>query len=92
MSTYLLAWNPKKYPWDDLEECVRVIDEQGHLDGSWACAATNKIVKGDRIFLMRLGDEHRGIVASGWAQAHDGETVLPWSDVYEGKHWNRQAE
>jgi 5-methylcytosine-specific restriction enzyme A len=92
VSTYLLTWNPKKVPWDDLEECVEVIDEQGHLDGDWSCEATNKIEEGDRVYLMRLGDERRGIVASGWVRAHDGGTVLPWSDVYEGEHWNEQAE
>jgi len=92
MSTYLLAWNPKKYLWDDMEEDAETVDRESYLYGRWACAATHRIVEGDRIFLMRLGDEHRGIVASGWVMAHAGETVLPQSDVYVDNHWNLQAE
>jgi 5-methylcytosine-specific restriction protein A len=78
MATYLLTWNPKKWHWwgDNLEDDFK---KDGDLYfGSWSCGNSKSIHQDDRVFLIRLGKEPRGIVASGWAD----------SDVYEGKHWD----
>ncbi len=82
MATYLLTWNPARWQWDDLQECVNNIERKGyHLD-SWSSGVTKKIQPGDRVFLIKLGEEPRGIVASGWVT----------SEVYSGPHWDKTAK
>jgi 5-methylcytosine-specific restriction protein A len=82
MATYLLTWNPARSgQWEDLEECVREIEERGYFEGSWSCGVTKKICPDDRVFLIKLGAEPRGIVASGQAVSY----------AYEDEHWDEQA-
>jgi 5-methylcytosine-specific restriction protein A len=82
MATYLLTWNPARSgQWENLEECVRAIEKHGYYKDSWSCGVTKKIRPDDRVFLIKLGAEPRGIVASGRAV----------SGVYEDKHWDKQA-
>ena len=82
MATYLLTWNPARWAWDNLQECIETVKTQGyHLD-SWSSGVTKKIQPDDRVFLIKLGEEPRGIVASGWAT----------SEVYEDRHWNKSAK
>lgn len=81
MATYLLTWNPARWQWDDLRECIKEIEARGYYKDSWSCGVTKKIRPDDRVFLIKLGAEPRGIVASGWAV----------SEVYEDQHWDRQA-
>jgi hypothetical protein len=78
MATYLLTWNPARWPWDNLAEQIAECKREGHVDDSWSCGGTRKIVTGDRVFLMRQGQGKRGIMASGWAT----------SDVWEDRHWD----
>ena len=81
MATYLLTWNPSRWPWDDLQENINKIAQQGFHQDTWSCGVTKKIKPDDRIFIIKLGkEEPRGIVASGWAT----------SPFFEGKHWNKQ--
>lgn len=81
MATYLLTWNPARWQWVNLKECIREIERRGYYEDSWSCGVTKKILPDDRVFLIKLGAEPRGIVASGWAA----------SEVYEDQHWDRQA-
>lgn len=53
MSAFLLTWNPAY--WDG--EITNPSD--------WSCGNSKKIKLGDRLFLIRLGTEPRGLVASG---------------------------
>jgi 5-methylcytosine-specific restriction enzyme A len=78
MSTYLLTWNPAKWPWDDLTECIQQVKAAGHCHERWSCGRNRKIVEGDRLFLLRQGGEPRGIVGSGWAA----------SEVFDDWHWD----
>lgn len=78
MSTYLLTWNPEKWSWDDLENCVEEVKAMGFHPGRWSCGRNKKIKEGDRLFLIRQGVEPRGVVASGWAT----------SDVIDAEHWD----
>ena len=78
MSTYLLTWNPAKWPWDDLADCIQVIHKNGVYSDRWSCGHSRKIVEGDRVFLIRQGKEPRGIVGSGWAA----------SPVFDDQHWD----
>jgi 5-methylcytosine-specific restriction enzyme A len=76
--TYLLTWNPRNWPWDDLERMVGLTAEGRSLDDDWSCGNTKRIRPGDRLFLLRQGEEPRGIMAAGWAN----------SMTYEGPHWD----
>jgi 5-methylcytosine-specific restriction protein A len=78
VATYLLAWNPKRWHWDDLPDRVREIEDKGSTLRRWSCGGSTQIRQGDRLFLIRLGEEPKGILASG-------EAVSDW---YEGSHWD----
>ena len=82
MSTWLFVWNPKRYPWNDRLTGYLTLKNQISQVGSafytWSCGVNKSIVTGDRIFLIRLGEEPRGIVASGHAA----------TGVFESPHWN----
>lgn len=79
MNTYLLAWNPSKYPWDDFQAELRAFS-RGELESLTWSVGSRSIARGDRLFLIRLGVEPRGIVASGWALG----------EPYPGPHWDEQ--
>jgi 5-methylcytosine-specific restriction protein A len=76
--TYLLTWNPQRWSWDDLVDDLATYRADGVLEGTWSCGSTRRIKAGDRLFLLRVGSEPRGIMASGRAA----------SSVYEDDHWD----
>jgi 5-methylcytosine-specific restriction enzyme A len=78
MATYLLTWNPKRWQWKDLEAAVEEIAEKGFYLRNWSTGVSKKIQRGDRLFLIRLGQEPKGIIGSGHAE----------STVFEGIHWD----
>jgi 5-methylcytosine-specific restriction protein A len=80
MATYLLTWNSEPLNWFDLEGDIKEIQKKGTLKGNWSCGVTKKIVPNDRIFLMKLGKDPRGIIASGW-------TI---SSSYSDEHWDEE--
>lgn len=86
MSTWLLTWNPSKWKWNDkfdgYEELKSHIRQVGIAYMTWSCGVNKSIKKGDRLFLIRLSDQHRGIIASGYAA----------SDVIEGPHWDEEKD
>ncbi len=81
MTAYLLTWNPARWEWSYLQKSIAEVKTQGYCRERWGCGATKKIAPGDRVFLMKLGKEPRGIVASGWATTR----------VYEDLHWDETA-
>ncbi len=80
MATYLLTWNSDPANWSDIDDDVKEIQEKGTLKGRWSCGITKKIVPDDRVFLIKLGKEPRGIIASGW-------TI---SGSYPDDHWDEE--
>lgn len=66
MRTYLLTWNPKLTPAPKLQTWT-----------NWSTGHNLSIEHGDRLFLMKLGVEPRGIVGSAWAT----------SSVWLDRHW-----
>lgn len=78
MKTFLFAWNPNKWNWKYLEDSVLQIEQVGSFSERWSVASHKKIKPGDRIFLMRLGKEPKGIIASGYVS----------SPAYLSDHWN----
>lgn len=81
MPTYLLTWNPRKWPWVDLEKDLEELQQNGILLGTWSSGNTKRILPGDRVFLLRQGVEPRGLVASGWAL----------SSPYSERHWGDEG-
>lgn len=67
MSTFLLAWNPKLWSWyeDEIDEIAEMIRAGSDVEERWSCGLSKKIREGDRVFVIRLGIEPRGIFASG---------------------------
>jgi len=80
MNSYIFAWNPKNWIWEDLPECVVEANQTGRYLAKWSCANVKKIRKGDRAFLVKLGEQPKGIIGSGFVV----------SDVYEANHWNTE--
>ncbi len=67
MKTYLLTWNPHRWKWDNLAEASADTLAGKSVFESWSCGVTKSIEPGDRIFLMRVTEEPKGIIGSGWA-------------------------
>lgn len=78
MSTYLLTWNPNAWKWTDFDECVAEMQSEGTFQMRWSTGVTQRIVEGDRCFLMRLGAEPKGILASGFF----------CSETFVDNHWS----
>lgn len=77
MPTFLLTWNPAKWHWRDMQADIRQCQSNGYLDDRWSCGRNKRIQPGDRVFLLRQGQEPRGLIASGIAT----------SPVFEDLHW-----
>ncbi len=85
-NTFLFAWNPNRWDWVDLKESVDHLDTFGYAEKRWSCGNSKSIKKGDRVFLIRLGEEPRGIMGSGYAKS--SYYVAPHWDNTEGKTTN----
>ncbi len=77
MSTFLLCWNPKYWDWPELREAKAFVDIGGFVEQRWSCG-TKQVRIGDRLFLIRLGTEPKGIMASGAAI----------SEPFMEEHWD----
>jgi 5-methylcytosine-specific restriction protein A len=78
ISTFLFTWNPQKWNWTDLQESIDHLNNVGSVVRRWSCGNSKSIKKGDRVFLVRLGEEPRGIMGSGYAK----------SSYYVAPHWD----
>ena len=76
-NTYIILWNPKKWTWSTLEQDIEQVDLTGKCSQRWSCGNIKSIKAGDRIFLLKLGTEPKGIIAAGFA------TTEPFRE----KHW-----
>lgn len=79
MNYFLPTWNPEQWAWDSLEEDIDELHRTGNFKDRWSCSHSTLIKRGDRLFLMRLGQAgKKGICASGYAA----------SGFFRDKHWN----
>ena len=61
---YLLTYNPIKNKWTDYsDKCEKTASGQV-VEDSWACKSKKPSI-GDEVFLIKLGDENRGIMGHG---------------------------
>ena len=80
MNTFLLTWNPKRWDkWDGLPKESNKTAQGEIVEGRWSCGVTKKIQPGDRCFLMMVGTDERGIIASGWIT----------SEPFYDEHWEK---
>ncbi len=64
--TYLLTWNPDGYHWPtDVLTKLKAALAEGPVADTWSTGNTTSIQPGDRFYLLRLGQEPKGIFASG---------------------------
>jgi 5-methylcytosine-specific restriction protein A len=82
-NSYLFTWNPNKWDWVDLGESIEHLKDVGYVERRWSCGNSKSVQKGDRIFLVRLGKEPKGIMGSGYAKS--SYYVAPHWDGTEGK-------
>jgi len=83
MNTYLLTWNPLKFPWDEIYDDIDEIEKKSYLFGTWSFGNRNNIKKDDRFFMIKLGMEPRGIFASGVVTS--SKVFEEFSYAYNGK-------
>lgn len=79
MNTFLLTWNPARWNWGKIQEAVATTLKGELHSERWSCN-TKKIHIGDRIFLIKLGEEPRGLIASGYVT----------SELYASEHWDEE--
>lgn len=75
MNTFLLTWNPQKWRWSTLAEDLNTYLVRGLLEMAWSCGNRKAIHPGDRVFLLKQGQEEpRGLFASGYvtSEAREG--------------------
>lgn len=83
MNTFLLVWNPKLWIWKDLDMLKSHVNRGEFVTRDWSCGNVKKIRAGDRIFIIRLGQQPKGIFASGTVEAE--RHLKPHWDPE--KHW-----
>lgn len=86
-SAYLFTWNPAKWDWDriypgDIARQVKKSRAGSKVLFDWSCARSRKPQRGDRAFLTMLGNQGRGIFASG--RITKGSHESPKSDYGRG--------
>ena len=79
MKTYLVAWNPRKWEWKTIVADVKTTRNNEFFRFDWGCGMSKSILPGDRIFMMKLGTEPKGIMASGFAATKPYRSVH-WGD------------
>jgi len=67
MAAYLLVWKPSaENPWNSIARDVAKLKRRGFLDNfGWNVRSTRKYKPGDRLYLLKAGNDHPGIMASG---------------------------
>lgn len=80
MKTYLLAWNPKRWKWDNIAKMSEDVKLGKIVHDRWSTGVSRQQQKGDRFFLIRLGEEPKGIFASG----------IIIRDSFEDLHWDEE--
>ena len=63
MTTYLLKWNPENWPKEKFQEYFDKYERDEHL--RWSCGNTKKIIAGDNFYLIKNGNDGKGIIGSG---------------------------
>lgn len=76
--TFVLTWNPTKSPWSELSGHVAALQRGESQLLRWSTGNSRQLAPGDRVFLLRLGEEPKGIIGCGTVDTY----------VFEEEHWN----
>jgi hypothetical protein len=63
--TYLLSWNPDNWRWEGLDTLALKVKAANSQEPTPWNIANRAVRVGDRVFLVRLGKEPKGLMASG---------------------------
>jgi len=77
---WLFAWNPANWDWEALPDHIAQTKAGSPVTLGWSCS-NQDVAPGDRVWLIRQGQEPRGIMASG--------NVV--SEPYEAEHYDAEA-
>ena len=80
MATYLLTYNDEKWKWNDIDLAINEIKNAGRFISSWSSGKRKKINVGERVYVIKLGSEPKGILASGWV----------YNGWHEDRHWDNE--
>jgi len=70
---WLLSWNPRRWDWTTFaQDRLKTMGGEA-VTSRWSCR-NGKALPGDRVFLVRLGEEPRGVIARGKAISKPDET------------------
>ncbi len=83
MKAYLFGWNPLKFAWADMDDDIKKLKTTGNLVDNWSVASHKTIQIGDRVYIVRLGVEPKGIFASGVISSE------PYIAFQKGRHYHR---
>ena len=81
---FLLGWNPKGSKWtteEYKEACLKVKNGEKYLIRDWKCIRKNEVEIGTEVFVMKLGEEPKGIIAHGYIK------TLPIKKYDDDKKW-----
>jgi 5-methylcytosine-specific restriction enzyme A len=65
--TFLLTWHPKRWTWANLSGALDEITSAGVVHDTWSVGNRTDLPVGSRLYLMRLGEDPKGLVGSGWS-------------------------
>lgn len=74
---WLLTWNPKNWDWEDFMDVYLTCKDGNRYADGWSCQS-KQAHPDDEFYLMKLGQEPRGIFAHGFIT----------SDTYEAAHYD----
>jgi hypothetical protein len=77
-AAYVFTWNPLRFPFPDLDSHLATLRASGSTVISWSTGNRRTMSQGDRVFLIRQGDDQRGLVGVGEVAG----------EVREGPHWD----
>jgi hypothetical protein len=83
LPAFLFAWNPLKYDWPEIGECIQKLKQGERVTENWSCSS-KQVKPGDRAFLCIVGAQPRGIFASGYVASE-----LFMGENHRGKKANR---
>jgi len=81
MATYIFTWNPSSWQWPQYDDWVKKTRQGQLLADEWSCGNRRRIVRGDRVFLLRQRS-YRGLIGAGWAT----------SSPRVGPHWDETQQ
>ena len=79
MASYLLAWNPNRWHWENLAEFMDAFKRGEVSTDRWSCGRNKHIATGDHVWLIRLGEDPRGVFGHGIVTTPSFEDIH-WSD------------